>query len=111
MKYFLVNKNIYKMDRIDLSLLISTIAMLKQCMLKDYLFIIVKKINKLTMKKYFNELIKYSLTEDILEDINVILNNMDDWMRHYNSEMRMTMKRELMINLGEIKKMFYVVIK
>jgi hypothetical protein len=80
-------------------------------MLKDYLFIIVKKINKLTMKKYFNELIKYSLTEDILEDINVILNNMDDWMRHYNSEMRMTMKRELMINLGEIKKMFYVVIK
>jgi hypothetical protein len=71
----------------------------------------VKKINKLTMKKYFNELIKYSLTEDILEDINVILNNMDDWMRHYNSEMRMTMKRELMINLGEIKKMFYVVIK
>lgn len=99
------------MDRIDLSLLISTIAMLNKCMLRDYLCIIVKKINKLTIKKYFNELIKYSLTEDILEDINVILNNMDDWMRHYNSEMRMTMKRELMINLGEIRKMFYVVIE
>ncbi len=99
------------MDKMDMSLLISTISMLNQCMLRDYLCIIVKKINKLTMKKYFNELIKYSLTEDILEDINIILNNMDDWMRYYNSEMRMKMKRELMINLGEIKKMFYVVIK
>ena len=99
------------MDRIDLSLLISTIVMLKQCILRDYLCIIMKKINKLTMKNYFNELIKYSLTEDILEDINIILNNMDDWIRYYNSEMKMTIKRELMTNLEEIRKMFYVVIE
>ena len=85
--------------------------MLKKCILKDYLFKIVKKINKLTMKKYFNELIKFNLTEDIIEDINIILDNMDDWMRHYNSEMKITMKRELMTNLEEIRKMFYVVIE
>lgn len=95
----------------DLSLLISTVVMLKQCTLKDYLFKIVKKINKLSIQNYFNESIKYNLdkniTEDIIEDINIILENMDDWIRNYNT----VIKRELMSNLGEIKKMFYVIIK
>ncbi len=99
----------------DLSLLISTIVMLKQCTLKDYLFKIVKKINKLSIQNYFNESIKYNLdkniTEDIIEDINIILENMDDWIINYNAVMRITMKRELISNLGEIKKMFYVIIK
>jgi hypothetical protein len=99
----------------DLSLLISTVVMLKQCTLKDYLFKIVKKINKLSIQNYFNESIKYNLdkniTEDIIEDINIILENIDDWIRNYNTVMRITMKRELIYNLGEIKKMFYVIIK
>lgn len=99
------------MDRIDLNLLISTIFMLKQCMLKDYLFKIVKKINNLLIQTNFNELININLTEDIIEDINIILDNMDDWIRYYNSEMRITIKRELIANLEEIRKMFYVVIE
>jgi hypothetical protein len=95
----------------DLSLLISTIVMLKQCTLKDYLFRVMTKINNLLIQTNFNQSIKYNITEDIIEDINIILDNMDEWMRHYNSQIRMTMKKELMSNLGEIKKMFYVLIK
>lgn len=85
--------------------------MLKQCTLKDYLFRVMTKINNLLIQSNFNQSIKYNITEDIIEDINIILDNMDEWIRHYNSEMKMTMKRELMTNLGEIKKMFYVVIE
>lgn len=95
----------------NISLLISTIVMLKQCTLKDYLFRVMTKINNLLIQSNFNQSIKYNITEDIIEDINIILDNMDEWIRHYNSEMKMTMKRELMTNLGEIKKMFYVVIE
>ena len=90
----------------NLSLLISTIVMLKQSVLKDYLFKVMKKLNKLSIQNHFDESIKYHLDEDILEDINIILKNMDDWIRHYNSEVRMPMKKELMTNLVEIKQMF-----
>ena len=90
----------------NLSLLISTIVMLKQSVLKDYLFKVMKKLNNLLTQNNFNESIKYHLDEDILEDINIILKNIDDWIRHYNSEIRMTMKKELMTNLVEIKQMF-----
>jgi transcriptional regulator CtsR len=80
--------------------------MLKQSTLKYYLFKVMKKLNNLLTQHNFNESIKYHLDEDILEDINIILKNIDDWIRHYNSEIRMTMKKELMTNLGEIKQMF-----
>lgn len=88
----------------DLSLLISTIVMLKQSVLKDtdYLFKVMIKLNKLLIQNNFNESIKYHLDEDI----NIILKNVDDWIRHYNSEIRMSMKRELITNLEKIKKMF-----
>jgi hypothetical protein len=92
------------MNKMDLSLLISTIIMLKQSTLKDYLFKVMRKLNKISMQNYFNES-KY-ITVDIIEDINIILNNMDNWIRHYNSEMRITMKKELIIKLVEIKIMF-----
>lgn len=97
-------KNDYKINNMDLSLLISTIVMLKQSVLKDtdYLFKVMIKLNKLLIQNNFNESIKYHLDEDI----NIILKNVDDWIRHYNSEIRMSMKRELMTNLEKIKKMF-----
>lgn len=98
------------MNRMDLSLLISTIMMLKQSILKEYLFKVMKKINKLSIQNHFNQSIQYS-DEDLLKDINIILENIDDWIRHYNCEMRMSMKKELMSNLVEIKKMFYNTIK
>jgi len=92
------------MNKMDLSLLISTIIMLKQSTLKDYLFKVMRKLNKISMQNHFNES-KY-ITVDIIEDINIILNNIDNWIRHYNSEMRITMKKELIIKLVEIKIMF-----
>ena len=107
------------MNKMDLSLLISTIVMLKQSILKDNLFKIMKKLNKLSMQNNFNESMqnnfnesmKYNLNEDVIEDINILLENMDDWIRYYNSEIRMSIKKELMNNLVEIKRMFYFVIK
>ena len=115
------------MNKMDLSLLISTIFMLKQSILKDNLFKIMKKLNKLSMQNNFNESMqnnfnesmqnnfnesmKYNLNEDVIEDINILLENMDDWIRYYNSEIRMSIKKELMNNLVEIKRMFYFVIK
>jgi hypothetical protein len=94
------------MNKIDLSLLISTIFMLKQSVLKDYLFKVMKKINKLSIQNHFNQSIKYHLDEDMIEDINIILENIDNWIRHYNYEIRISMKKELMCNLVEIKRMF-----
>ena len=107
------------MNKMDLSLLISTIFMLKQSILKDNLFKIMKKLNKLSMQNNFNESMqnnfnesmKYNLNEDVIEDINILLENMDDWIRYYNSEIRMSIKKELINNLVEIKRMFYFVIK
>jgi hypothetical protein len=99
------------MNKMDLSLLISTIMMLKQSILKQYLFKVIKKLNKLSIQNHFNQSMKHYLDEDLMEDINVILENMDDWIRHYNCEIRMSMKKELMSNLVEIKKMFYDIIK
>ena len=87
------------MNKIDLSLLISTIFMLKQSVLKDYLFKVMKKINKLSIQNHFNQSIKYHLDEDMIEDINIILENIDNWIR-------LSMKKELMCNLVEIKRMF-----
>jgi hypothetical protein len=94
------------MNKMDLTLLISTIIMLKQSILKENLFKVMNKINNLSMQNNFNQSIKYNLDEDMMEDINIILNNIDEWIRHYNSEIRMSMKRELMVNLGKIKMMF-----
>lgn len=99
------------MNKINLNLLISTIIILKQSTLKEYLFKVMMKLNKLSIKNYFNESMNYNLNTDIIEDINIILENIDDWIRHYNSEMRMSMNKELIINLAEIKKMFYVTIE
>ena len=92
------------MNKMDLSLLISTIVMLKQSTLKDYLFKVMKKLNKMSIQNHFNES-KY-ITVDIIEDIDIILENIDNCMRHYNSEIRMTMKKELITNLVKIKMMF-----
>jgi hypothetical protein len=94
-----------------LNLLVSTILMLKKSVLKDYLFKVMTNLNKLELHNNFNDSTKYKLDENIIENINIILENMDEWIRHYNSEIRMSMKKELMINLGEIKKIFRVVIE
>lgn len=87
------------------SLLLSTILMLKPSIIKNYLFKIMKNLNKLAIKNHFNEK-KYNLNEneneDIIDDMNIVLDNMDLWIRNYNSERRMTMNRELSNNLKQL---------
>jgi hypothetical protein len=91
----------------NMNLLLSTILMLKKSLLKDYLFKVMINLNKLKIKNHFDESIKINiLTEDVIEDIHTFLENMDEWIRNYNLEMRLSMKRELIINLAEIKMMF-----
>jgi hypothetical protein len=91
----------------DVNLLLSTILMLKKSLLKNYLFKVMINLNKLKIKNHFDESIKINiLTDDIIKDIHIFLENMDEWIRNYNSEMRISMKRELIINLAEIKIMF-----
>lgn len=91
----------------NMNLLLSTILMLKKSLLKDYLFKVMVNLNKLKIKNHFDESIKINvLTEDVIEDIHTFLENVDEWVRNYNSEMRLSMKRELIINLSEIKIMF-----
>ena len=91
----------------NMNLLLSTILMLKKSLLKDYLFKVMINLNKLKIKNHFDESIKINiLTEDVIEDIHTFLENMDEWIRNYNLEMRLLMKRELIINLAEIKMMF-----
>ena len=91
----------------NMNLLLSTILMLKKSLLKDYLFKVMINLNKLKIKNHFDESIKINiLTEDVIEDIRIFLENMDEWIRNYNLEMRLLMKRELIINLAEIKMMF-----
>lgn len=81
--------------------------MLKKSVLKDYLFKLMINLNKLKIKTHFDESIKMNiLNEDIINDIHIFLENMDEWIRHYNSEMRLSMKKELIANLSEIKIMF-----
>ena len=89
-----------------ISLLLSTILMLKKSIIKDKLFNIMMKINKLSIQQHFENSTHYNLTEDMIEDINVILNNIDFWIRNYNSEMRVTMKRELLDNLKDLTNVF-----
>lgn len=88
------------------NLLLSTILMLKKSIIKDYLFKIMTKLNKLEIQTHFNNNKKYILNEDIIEDVNIVLNNMDLWIRNYNSENRMAMNRELSYNLKELVKEF-----
>lgn len=88
------------------NLLLSTILMLKKSILKDYLFKIMTNLNKLEIQTHFNNDKKYILNEDTIEDINMVLNNMDSWIRNYNSEKRMAMNRELSYNLKELVKEF-----
>lgn len=91
----------------DINLLLSTILMLKKSLLKDYLFKVMINLNKLKIKNHFDESIKINiLTDDIIKDIHIFLENMDEWIINYNSEMRISMKRELIINLAKIKIMF-----
>jgi len=87
-------------------LLLSTILMLKKSSLKDYLYKIMKNINILKIQNHFADDIVF--TENIIEDIIILLENMDDWIRNYNSSTKMLMNKELMSNLLEIKKMFQV---
>lgn len=93
-----------------MNLLLSTILMLKKSILKDYLFKVMKKLNKLQMnfnKHDENEMCDYDqINQNIIHDVHIILENIDEWIRHYNSESRMSMKRELSNNLIEIKNMF-----
>jgi len=93
----------------NINLLLSTILMLKKSLLKDYLFKVMVNLNKLKIKNHFDETIKINvnvLNEDIIEDIYIFLENMDEWIRNYNSQMKMSMKRELTNNLKEIKNIF-----
>lgn len=94
---------------IDTNLLLSTILMLKKSLLKDYLFKIMINLNKLKINNEMKD--KNLLNDDMTQDIYILLENMDDWIRFYNSSMRMSMKKELIFNLGEIKKMFYDIIE
>jgi hypothetical protein len=84
------------------NLLLSTILMLNKSIIKDYLFKVMMNLNKLNVKNHFECLTNYNLDDDIIEDINSILDNMDSWIRHYNSAMRMPMKRELFNNLKKL---------
>jgi len=91
----------------NINLLLSTILMLKKSLLKDYLFKVMVNLNKLKIKNNFDESIKINiLTGDVIKYIHIFLENVDELVRNYNSEMRMSMKRELIINLAEIKMMF-----
>ena len=91
----------------NINLLLSTILMLKKSLLKDYLFKVMVNLNKLKMKNNFDESIKINiLTGDVIKYIHIFLENVDELVRNYNSEMRISMKRELIINLAEIKMMF-----
>lgn len=92
------------------NLLLSTILMLNKSILKDYLFKIMKDLNKLAIHDHFN-CEKYNLNEDTIEDINVVLDNIDLWIRNYNSEKRISMNRELTYNLKEIVREFEELLK
>jgi hypothetical protein len=84
------------------NLLLSTILMLNESIIKDYLFKVMINLNKFNVKNHFECLTNYNFDDDIIKDINAILDNMDSWIRHYNSIMRMPMKRELFNNLKKI---------
>ena len=84
------------------NLLLSTILMLNKSIIKDYLFKLMMNLNKLNVQNHFEHSGNYNLNDDMIEDINIILDNMDSWIRLYNSEMRMLMKRELFNNLKKL---------
>lgn len=94
---------------IDLNLLLSTILMLKKSTLKNYLCKLMNNLNKLKIKDNF-EVNKIIINENVIEDICIILENMDEWIRHYNSEMKISMKKELITNLKKLKKIFKILI-
>jgi hypothetical protein len=87
-----------------LSLLLSTILMLKKSNIKNHLCKIMKKLNILSMQYHFE---KINLTEDLIEDMRIISEDMDLWIRHYSYfEIRMPIKRELLNNLKELENIF-----
>ena len=87
-------------ENVDMHLILSTISMLKNSKLKNYLFDFSRRINKMMFQFHSSE--ETELT--IIEYATIILENMDAWVRQYNSEMRMTMKKELASNLVQMKK-------
>ena len=92
------------------NLLLSTILMLNKSIIKDYLFKIMTDLNKLAIHNHFNDK-KYNLNEDTIEDINIVLDNIDLWIRNYNSEKKMSMNVELSYNLKELVKEFEELLK
>ena len=54
---------------------------------------------------------KYNLNEDTIEDINIVLDNIDLWIKNYNSEKKMSMNVELSYNLKELVKEFEELLK
>jgi hypothetical protein len=86
------------------SLLLSTILMLKKSNIKNHLCKIMTKLNILSMQYHFEN---FNLTEDLIEDICIISEDMDLWIRYYSYfEIRMPVKKELLNNLKELEKIF-----
>ena len=88
------------------NLLLETILMLKPSILKNYLFKVMTDLNKLTIQNDFDSEKKYNLHYETVEDINIILNNINLWIRNYNFSMGTSMKKRLLINLKELVKEF-----
>jgi hypothetical protein len=78
-------------------------------MLKKHLFDLSCRMNRITMQTYLSNTTDHAtIMEYIIEIedyISIILANIDDWIRHYNSQLRMSMKKELSGGLVQIKQM------
>ena len=103
-------------SKIDMNLILSTLELLKNSKLKRHLFDLTSRINRITMKTYSSNM--GGNDETIMEYINdiedyahLILENIDDWIRNYNSQLRMTMKKELAGGLIQIKQMLKNIIE
>lgn len=105
-----INSTINDKLIINTSLLLSTILMLQKSPLHDNLFKLSKNISKMNMLSYMYDI---KLKKDVInnfkkiinEDIMYILENMDNWIFHYNSNRRMNMSKQLINNLAKIKEM------
>ena len=96
-------------SKVDMNLILSTLSMLKSSMLKKHLFDLSCRMNRITMQTYLSNTTDHAtIMEYIIEIedyISIILANIDDWIRHYNSQLRMSMKKELSGGLVQIKQM------
>jgi hypothetical protein len=94
----------------DMNLILSTVEMLKNSKLKQHLFYLSCQMNRMAMQSYLlntssNQAIIMEYISEIKDYSHIILTNIDDWIRNYNSQLRMSMKKELASGLIQIKQM------